>query len=136
MRRIAFYLFYDEFGEVDDYIPTKLTALQEFVEDIVVVSNSKMTVAGRAKLENIGATVFCRENVGFDVWGYKEGMETIGYDELASNYDEVILLNYTFFAPIFPFAELFNEMDSRIVISGELANITKWFQILLQELEY
>ena len=113
MRRIAFYLFYDEFGEVDDYIPTKLTALQEFVEDIVVVSNSKMTVAGRAKLENIGATVFCRENVGFDVWGYKEGMETIGYDELASNYDEVILLNYTFFAPIFPFAELFNEMDSR-----------------------
>lgn len=113
MRRIAFYLFYDEFGEVDDYIPTKLTALKEFVEDIVVVSNSKMTVAGRAKLEKIGATVFCRENVGFDVWGYKEGMETIGYDELASKYDEVILLNYTFFAPIFPFSELFNEMDSR-----------------------
>jgi rhamnosyltransferase len=118
MRRIAFYLFYDEFGEVDDYIPTKLTALQEFVEDIVVVSNSKMTVAGRAKLENIGATVFCRENVGFDVWGYKEGMETIGYDELASNYDEVILLNYTFFAPIFPLLNCSMKWIAGIVISG------------------
>ncbi|RCX01738.1 MULTISPECIES: rhamnan synthesis F family protein [Kosakonia] len=113
MRRIAFYLFYDECGEVDDYIPFKLTALQDFVKDIIVISNSKITADGRAKLENIGAKVFCRENVGFDVWGYKEGIESIGYDKLASDYDEAILLNYTFFAPIFPFAELFNEMSSR-----------------------
>lgn len=113
MRRIAFYLFYDASGEVDDYIPFKLTALQEFVQDIIVVCNSPITEAGRAKLENIGVQIFCRENIGFDVWGYKEGLESIGYDKLADSYDEVILLNYTFFGPIFPFSELFNEMDSR-----------------------
>ncbi|NIF46734.1 lipopolysaccharide biosynthesis protein [Enterobacter sp. Ap-1006] len=113
MRRIAFYLFYDENGEVDDYIPVKLSALQEFVKDIIVISNSKMTAAGRAKLEGIGAKVICRENVGFDVWGYKEGIESVGYDRLAKDYDEAILLNYTFFAPIFPFSELFDEMSER-----------------------
>lgn len=113
MRRIAFYLFYDAAGEVDDYIPFKLSALQEFVDEIIVICNSPVTENGRAKLENIGVKVFCRKNIGFDVWGYKEGLELIGYDELAKSYDEVILLNYTFFGPIFPFSELFHEMDSR-----------------------
>ncbi|MFP5595093.1 rhamnan synthesis F family protein [Kluyvera sp. 142486] len=113
MRRIAFYLFYDAVGEVDDYIPFKLSALQEFVKDIIVVCNSPITESGRAKLESIGVKIFCRENIGFDVWGYKEGLELIGYDQLTSSYDEVILLNYTFFGPIFPFSELFNEMDKR-----------------------
>ena len=56
----------------------------------------------------------CRENVGFDVWGYKEAIEKIGFDKLAE-YDEVILLNYTFFAPIFPFSELFEWSEKQDV---------------------
>ena len=35
-----------------------------------------------------------------------------GMDRLAE-YDELILMNYTFFAPIFPFAETFDAMDAR-----------------------
>ncbi|HEH9426663.1 TPA: rhamnan synthesis F family protein [Aeromonas sobria] len=107
MKRIAFYLFYDKDGVVDQYIQFKLSELKKSVEKIVVVSNSPLTNLGRETLENIGCDVLCRENIGFDVWGYKEGMEYIGQDKL-SQYDELIMLNYTFFGPIFPFEEMFS----------------------------
>ena len=112
IKRIAFYLFYDEQGIVDEYIPYKLRALREFVDTIVVVSNSILTTESRLKLEKVSDKIFCRENVGFDVWGYKEGMELYGYKELANKYDEVILLNYTFFGPVYPFKELFTAADN------------------------
>ena len=53
-----------------------------------------------------------RENKGFDVWAYKEGIEYIGWDNL-KNYDELIMLNMTIMGPIYPFKEMFDEMDSR-----------------------
>ena len=112
MRRVIFYLFYDDQGIVDDYVPHKLKALRPYAEHIFVVSNSKLTVQGRQALEAVADTVWARENIGFDVWGYKEAMGVFGWDRLAE-YDELILMNYTFFAPIFPFSETFDKMDAR-----------------------
>ena len=114
MKRLAIYLFYDHDGIVDDYIPYKLEKLKEFVQDIWFVSNSDLTVESRKKIQHCTDYVMCRENIGFDVWGYKEAIEKIGFDKLAE-YDEVILLNYTFFAPIFPFSELFEWSEKQDV---------------------
>lgn len=114
MKRLAIYLFYDHDGIVDDYIPYKLEKLKEFVQDIWFVSNSGLTVDSRKKIQHCTDYIMCRENVGFDVWGYKEAIEKIGFDKLAE-YDEVILLNYTFFAPIFPFSELFEWSEKQDV---------------------
>lgn len=114
MKRLAIYLFYDHDGIIDDYIPYKLEKLKEFVQDIWFVSNSGLTVESRKKIQHCTDYIMCRENVGFDVGGYKEAIEKIGFDKLAE-YDEVILLNYTFFAPIFPFSELFEWADNQDV---------------------
>ncbi|MBP8880018.1 MAG: hypothetical protein KBF43_05025 [Dermatophilaceae bacterium] len=111
MKRVVFYLFYDPQGIVDDYVTYKLTALRPFAEHIFVVSNSALTSEGREKLESVADTVWVRENRGFDVWAYKEAMAEFGSERL-SEYDELILMNYTFFAPIFPFSETFEKMDS------------------------
>lgn len=107
MKRIAFYLFYDDKGIVDDYVVYNLKCLREHVDTIFVVSNSDLLRDSRTKLEAVADTVYCRENIGFDVWGYKEAMEIYGYNNL-DNFDEVILLNYTFFGPIFPYVEMFD----------------------------
>ncbi|PPF82490.1 hypothetical protein C5E07_12315 [Pseudoclavibacter sp. RFBJ3] len=113
-RRVAFYLFFDPEGQVDDYVLHKLTALREHVEHIFVVSNSPISDEGKARLATVADTVLERENKGFDVWGYKEAQEHFGWDRLAE-YDELILLNYTFFGPIFPFGEMFDRMDAQDV---------------------
>jgi len=106
MNRIAFYLFYDDDGIVDDYVINKLNELKKSVATIFVVSNSSLNKINRRKLETVADIVYCRENIGFDVWGYKEAMEVYGEDRLNS-YDEVILMNYTFYGPIYPFEEMF-----------------------------
>lgn len=111
MKRIAFYLFWDKDGRVDRYVSYCLEKLREHVEHVVVVSNGPLDDAGRAELERVADDVWERENLGFDVWGYKEGLEKFGFDRLAE-YDELILLNYTFFGPMYPFSEMFDRADS------------------------
>ena len=56
-------------------------------------------------------TVWVRENVGFDVWGYKSSLAHFGMQRLAE-YDELILMNYTWFGPVRSFAPLFERMES------------------------
>ena len=112
MRRIVFYMFYDPQGQVDDYVSYKLEQLRKHVEHIVVISNSPLQDAARAKLELVADTVWERENVGFDVGAYKEALDRFGNDNLAE-FDELILMNYTFFGPIGSFDPLFEDMDAR-----------------------
>ncbi|MCM3779315.1 rhamnan synthesis F family protein [Microbacterium hydrocarbonoxydans] len=111
MKRIAFYLFWEKDGGVDRYVAYCLEKLREHVDHIVVVSNGPLTEAGRADLERVADDVWERENVGFDVWGYKEGLERFGFERLAA-FDELILLNYTFFGPMYPFSEMFEKAQT------------------------
>lgn len=109
-RRAIIYLLFDPSGRADDYVLVKLAALREHAERIVVISNGPVEAASRAQLEEIVDDVWERENTGFDVWAYKEAQERIGWDELV-RFDELILMNYTFFGPIYPFSETFDRLD-------------------------
>jgi len=111
-RRIAIYLFYDEHGIVDDYIPVALRAFREQVDTLIVVCNGRPDAHGLQRLRDEADRVIVRANVGYDVWGYKEAIEHVGRERLAE-YDELLLLNYTFYAPIFPLEEMFSAMDAR-----------------------
>lgn len=111
MRRVVFYLFYDRRGIVDEYVPYKLRALREHAEHIFVVSNSALTSESRRTLEEVADTVWVRENIGYDVGAYQDALAAFGRDHLAE-YDEIILMNYTFFAPVYPFAEVFDRMEA------------------------
>ncbi len=112
MRRAAFYLFYDPQGRVDDYVLHTLGHLRPHADLVFVVSNTPVDAENRARLETVADTVWVRENVGFDVWAYKESMEQVGTERLGE-YDEVLLLNSTFFGPLDSFDAVFAEMDAR-----------------------
>jgi rhamnosyltransferase len=111
MRRLAIYLFFDTNGVVDEYVSYKLARLREHVDRVLVVVNGLLTEHGRALLESVSDEILVRENVGYDVGGYQEALLHVGFDEVAQ-YDEVILLNYTFFGPVTPFGDLFDRMDA------------------------
>lgn len=110
-RRVIFYLFYDPRGIVDDYVDYKLRRLRPFAEHIVAIVNGPLTEAGRERLEAVADEVMQRENVGFDVWGYKTALERFGEAALAE-YDELILMNYTWFGPVRPFGPVFDRMNA------------------------
>ena len=111
-RRIVIYMFFDPQGRVDDYVTYKLRALREHSERIVVIVNGTVDEAGRDALESVADDVWERENVGFDVGAYREAQERLGWDALGE-YDELLLVNYTFYGPIYPFGEVFERMDAR-----------------------
>ncbi len=112
VKRLVIYLFYDKDGIVDSYIPYILKDIKKNASSIFFVSNGKVTKDGKESLNGIVDTIFERKNIGFDVWGYKEAIEEIGWEKLYK-YDEVIFMNYTIMGPIYPFKEMFDEMGNK-----------------------
>lgn len=112
MKRAAIYVFYDKDGYVDRYVEYYLNDLVKNVDLLVVVCNGKISAEGRRVLKQYSDHVFARENKGFDIAAYRAGMQYIGWDKL-QDYDELILANDTVYGPIYPFHEMFDEMDKR-----------------------
>lgn len=130
-KRLIIFLFYDSKGIVDDYIPYMLKDIKKNVSEIFVVANGKMNDAGKEKLAGIADTIWERENKGFDVWGYKESLEKIGWDKLYT-YDEVIMMNYTIMGPVDTFDEMFDTMSKTDV---DFWGITKYHMVPIDPFE-
>jgi len=81
-RRLGIYSFYDADGIVDRYVPYFLNDLKENLEALVVVVNGQILVEEKQKLLAITPQVIVRENQGFDIWGYKTGLDSIGWTDL------------------------------------------------------
>ena len=122
LEKLAIYFFFDSKGVVDEYVTCFLDDLKKNVKDILIVSNGSPTEEGCKILRSYG-DLFVRENTGFDVWAYKEGLEYIGWDRLES-YDEVIMVNSTIMGPVYPLKETFDKMDSQDV---DFWGITMYF---------
>lgn len=110
-RRCAISFFYDNDGIVDDYIPYLLNSLRPHLSKIIFVVNGDLTEASRRKIKPIVDEIIIRQNVGFDVWAYKEGLDHIR-DHYAGAFDEVVMFNHTFFGPLYPASEIFEKMEA------------------------
>ncbi|OJU40027.1 MAG: hypothetical protein BGN97_14620 [Microbacterium sp. 69-10] len=109
--RLLVYVVYDRRGEVEDYVPYALKDLRRFCDRILVISNGPLTPEGRRTLEEVSDEVLERENSGFDIWGYKHGIDHVG--DAIGEFDEVILANDTWFGPVRPFDPVFERMDKQ-----------------------
>lgn len=112
INRLVIYFFYDADGIVDRYVPYMLKDIVKNCSELFVVCNGKLTPEGREILKTLTSHILVRENVGFDVWAYKEALEQYGWDRL-EEFDEVVLMNHTIMGPVYPFSEMFEEMNQR-----------------------
>ena len=67
----------------------------------------------------------CLRNKGFDVWAYKEGIEYITWDNM-TEYDELLMINFTIAGPIDTFKDMFDEMENREI---DFWGITKFYSV-------
>lgn len=112
MKRAGIYFFFDAQGIIDECVEVYLRGLRPCFERLLVVCGGALPGAARARLESVADEVLVRENEGFDVGAYKAGLEHIGWAELA-RYDEVALMNDTYYGPVYPFQEMFGAMALR-----------------------
>lgn len=110
-NRCGIFLYYDADGRVDEYVIFLLESIRPFLSNLLIVCNGFITEDTRQQFECVSDEILVRENEGFDVGGYREGIFYIGFDKLAE-YEETILFNYTFFGPLYPFNEMFNKMNA------------------------
>lgn len=110
-RRLLIYVVYDRRGDVEEYIPYALRALRMHATTILAVVNGSLSDSGRERLAPVVDDIIVRENHGYDIWGYKTGLDAVG-QELAE-YDEVVLANDTWFGPVQPFGPVFERMEQR-----------------------
>ena len=111
-KRFMIYVFHDSQGIVDQYVATFLLGLREHVQHILVVVNGEVNDDGKCLLEKHSDEILIRENTGYDITGYRIGLEHMQKMGLES-FDEYILANSTLYGPIYPFSEMFGVMNNR-----------------------
>ncbi|MFG6402038.1 rhamnan synthesis F family protein [Microbacterium sp. P04] len=110
-KRLLIYVIYNRRGDVEEYISHALLAMREHCDQILVMVNGLLGPAGRERLEPVSDHIIVRENRGYDIWAYKEGLDFMA--ERMPEFEEVLLVNDTWFGPIRPFAPVFERMDRK-----------------------
>lgn len=111
MSRIAIYVVYDGQCVINEYIDHVLRELRRHVQYLIVVCNFQNPKSGTEYVRNHADRLICRENKGFDAGAYKDVICAEIGNEFLEGYDELLLINDSFYAPIFPFDEMFGRMD-------------------------
>lgn len=110
-KRLGIFAYYDEEGNVDDYVSVLLDALHPFCEKIICIVNGKLTIQAQDKLSKSVEEIRFRENQGYDVTAYKETFLSLSEAEKAY-YDEILFFNHTVYGPVYPLAPMFEEMQA------------------------
>lgn len=111
VERLGIFVFYDKEGIVDDYVIYLLKSLKEAVNEIIIVSNTNLSPSEKSKLSPFTERIKIRENIGLDAGAFKDTYDE--YQEYIREFDEVILLNDTFFGPFIPFKKIVKEMSHK-----------------------
>lgn len=108
-RRALAFLLYDPEGLCDQSTLRTLEGFRPFIEHLLVVSNGALQRESRDAVAAIADDVIERDNVGFDVGAYRDALSHIGWDALAE-FDELLMVNYTFFGPVGSFEPVLDRM--------------------------
>ncbi|MBQ7252813.1 MAG: hypothetical protein IJS32_09475 [Kiritimatiellae bacterium] len=110
-KRLGIFLFFDADGIADGYVADLLRSIRPCLSRLLVVANGKLADASRALLAPLADELVVRPNEGFDTGAWKEALfERVGEAHFA-DYDELVLLNDSFFEPFRPFADIFRAME-------------------------
>ena len=105
MNRGLVYFHFDPHHQVRDYVVAALSSLRPHADHVLLVSNSPIGEADRARLETCCDEILQHPNEGLDAGAYRAGLEHLGWERLA-DFDELILTNHTYYAPLRPWEEV------------------------------
>lgn len=105
MNRGLVYFHFDPHHQVRDYVVAALSSLRPHANHILLVSNSPISEVDRARLATCCDEILQRPNEGLDAGAYRAGLDHLGWERLA-DFDELILTNHTYYAPLRPWEEV------------------------------
>ena len=114
-RRTAVFASFSGDGRIKDAVLHYLRGLRKVVDDVAFVANNPVFPDEVAKLDGLVRLAVFRNHGGYDFGSYKIGWneaKTLGLLDPAVC-DELVVCNDSCYGPVFPFAEMFAEMERR-----------------------
>ena len=127
MRRLAIIVIFDFEGHVDRYAEYLIKKTNDLVERLIIISNHELDTESKELLNDITSEIYERDNFGFDAGAYKDFFLNYLNSNEVANYDEVILLNDTYYGPLYPWNEMFELMEKQSV---DFWGITKIYEFI------
>lgn len=113
MKRCGIFVLFNEQGIVEGYIEELLKSVDEVLDRLIIVINGKLLDNEKLKLNKYSDCIIQRENVGFDGGAYKDIFTVFFRYEDWKQWDELLLVNDTFYGPFLPWSDIFMVMQER-----------------------
>lgn len=111
-KRIGIYVHYDKGNVVSDEDVQTIAVMSQYFEKLYFVSNSELSEQEVKKVHSWVTETKLRKNIGYDFGAWRDCLVEIGLDELRK-YDELVLLNNSFYKPVFDLSHMFCEMEQK-----------------------
>ena len=109
-KKIGVFIFFDRDGIVDDYVTYLLDDLVNSLDDLIIISNSYLDCDNKNKLLKYTDKIDVRNNVGLDAGAFKYAYDK--YKNYFNEFDELTIINDTFFGPFIPFKKIYRDRKS------------------------
>lgn len=111
MKRLGIIVLFDVNGKIDFYLKYLVSSIQNLFHKIVFVINGFIQEEDYHELINFTQFIFIRENKGFDAEAYKDAFCKYIPQQEWIDYDEILLMNDTFYGPFYPLSDIWNMLD-------------------------
>lgn len=112
MNRLLLYVHFNKYDKLSPHVLFQLTQLRPLFSRIVFISNSQLSsdVGHELTAKGLANNIVQRDNVGFDFAAWRDGLSSVGFDQL-STYDSVTLMNDTCFGPLWDLAPTYEKFE-------------------------
>lgn len=110
-HRLCIFAYYDVLGVIDDYVIVLLKETAKIASKIIIVCNGFLRPDQNFDFIDIPYEVHYRKNIGYDAGAYKDALLYFMNKDELNKYDELILMNDTFYGPFHPWNSIFDCMS-------------------------
>ena len=113
MERLLLYVHYNKFNFISGHVLYQLEKIRPLYSRVVFISNSHLPEDVKDHLSNqhLVDDILERQNSGFDFAAWRDGMKTVGFDQLA-HFDSVTLMNDTCFGPLWDLEPIYERFEN------------------------
>lgn len=119
-KRICLFAGFHPKNQVSDYVVHYVRALAQFA-DVYYQADCEMPQTELDKLVPYVKGAWAKRHGKYDFGSWQELIQHLGWDKLAE-YDECLFVNDSVFAPLLPFAPVFEKADAQPQLGGWALN--------------
>ena len=106
MKRIVIMACYIPHGEIEEYKKKLIEVMNSYADFFIIVSNGVVSEQTYSFFKEKSSKVLIRDNIGYDAGAYKDAISDLNLEV----YDELLLLNDTFYGFFYPLDEFFDKV--------------------------